>query len=68
MARLLVQYFEYLKPVDKLVVLVSRPNEAIRPSLGHGMARNPEIDCSNCRLTALRAQDGPQRAKIPEPD
>jgi len=32
------------------------------------MARNPEIDCSNGRLTALRAPDGAQRAKIPEAD
>jgi hypothetical protein len=32
------------------------------------MARNPEIDCSNGRLTALRAPNGPQRAKIPEAD
>jgi len=66
MARLLVQYFEYLKQVDKSEVLVSRPNEGIRPSLGLAMARNPEIDCCNGRLTALRAPNGPQRAKIPE--
>jgi len=68
MARLLVQYFEYLKPVDKSEVLVSRPNEGIRPSLGLAMARNPEIDCCNGRLTALRAPNGPQRAMIPEAD
>jgi len=54
-SRLLVQYFEYLEPVDKSEVLVSRPNEGIRPSLGLAMARNPEIDCCNGRLTALRA-------------
>jgi len=68
MARLLVQYFEYLKPVDKSEVVVSRPNEGIRHSLGLDMARNPEIDCCNGRLTALRAPNGPQRAKIPEAD
>jgi len=68
LARLLVQYFEYLKQVDKSEVLVSRPNEGIQPSLGLAMARNPEIDCSNGRLTALRAPNGPQRAKIPEAD
>jgi len=33
LASLLVQYFEYLKLVDKSEVLVSRPNEGIRPSL-----------------------------------
>jgi len=32
------------------------------------MARNREIDCSNGQVTALEAPDGPQRAKIPEPD
>jgi len=32
------------------------------------MARNPEIDCSNGRLTALRVPNGPQWAKIPEAD
>jgi len=32
------------------------------------MARNPEIDCSYGRLTALRAPNGRQRAKIPEAD
>ena len=44
MASLLVQYFEYLKPVDKSEVLVSRPNEGIRPSLGLAMiyGENPE--------------------------
>jgi hypothetical protein len=68
MARLLVQYFEYLKPVDKSEVLVSRPNEGIRPSLGLAMARNPGIDCTNGRLRALRAPNGPQRAKVPEAD
>jgi len=68
MARLLVQYFEYLKPVDKSEVFVSRPNEGIRHSLGLATARNPEIDCSNSQLTALRAPNGPQRAKIPEAD
>jgi len=68
MARLLVQYFEYLKPVDKSEVLVSRHNEGIRPSLGLAMARNPKIDCCNGRLTALRAPNGPQRAMIPEAD
>jgi hypothetical protein len=68
MASLLVQSFEYLQPVDKSEVLVSRPNEGIRPSLGLAMARNPEIDCSNSRLTALRAPNGPQRAQIPEAD
>jgi len=49
MARLLVQYCEYFKPVDKSEVLVSRPNEGIRPGLGLAMARNPEIDCCNGR-------------------
>jgi len=68
MARLLVQYFEYLKPVDKSEVVVSRPNEGIRPSLALAVARNPEIDLSKGRLTALRASNGPQRAKIPEAD
>jgi len=68
MASLLVQYFEFLKPVDKSEVLVSRPKERIQPSLGLAMARNPEIDCSNGRLAALRAPNGPQRAKIPEAD
>jgi len=68
MARLLVQYFEYLKPVDKSEVLVSRPNEGIRPSHGLAMTRNPEIDWSTGRLTALRAPNGPQQAKIPEAD
>jgi len=68
MARLLVQYFEYIKPVDESEVLVSLPNEGIRPSLGLAMARNLEIDWSNGRLTALRARNGPQRAKIPEAD
>jgi len=68
MARLLVQYFEYLKPVDKSEVLVSCPNEGIQPRLGLAMARNAEIDCSNGRLTALRVPHGPQRAKIPEAD
>jgi len=68
MASLLVQYFEYLKPVDKSEVLVSRPNEGIRPTLGLAMARNPEIDCCNGRLTALRAPNGPQQAMIPEAD
>jgi len=47
MARLLVQYFEYLKPVDESEVFVSRSNEGIPPSLGLAMARNPEIDCCN---------------------
>jgi hypothetical protein len=68
MARLLVEYFEYLKPVDKSEVLVSRPNEGIRPSLGLAMTTNPEIDGSKSELTALRAPNGPQRAKIPEAD
>jgi len=60
--------FEYLKPVDESEVLVSRPNEGIRPSLGLAMARNPEIDWSNGRLTALWTPNGVQRAKIPEAD
>jgi len=68
MARLLVQYFEYLKLVDKSEVLVSHPNEGIWPSLALAMARNPEIDWSKGRLTALQAPNGPQRAKIPEAD
>jgi len=68
MATLFVQYFEYLKPVDKSEVSVSRPNEGIRPSLGLAMARNPEIDCCNVRLTALRAPKGPQQAMIQEAD
>jgi len=32
------------------------------------MARNPEIDCCNGRLTAQRVPNGPQRAKVPEAD
>jgi len=32
------------------------------------MARNPEIDCCNSRLTALPARNGPLRAMIPEAD
>jgi len=31
-------------------------------------AKNPEIDWTNGRITALPAPDGPQRAKIPEGD
>jgi len=65
---LLVQYYEYLEPVDESEVLVSCPIEGILPTLGLAMARNPEIDCSNSRLTALRAPAGPQRARIPEAD
>jgi hypothetical protein len=53
MASLLVQYFEYLKPVDASEDVVTRPNEGIRPSLGLAMERNPEIDWSKGRLTAL---------------
>ena len=68
MASLLVHYFQYHKLVDKSEVLVSRPNEGIRPSLGLAMAGNPEIDCCNGPLTALRAPNGPQRTKIPEAD
>jgi hypothetical protein len=32
------------------------------------MARTPEIDFNNSRLTALGEPNGPQRAKIPEAD
>jgi len=32
------------------------------------MARNPEINCSSGRLTALQSPNGPQQAKIPEAD
>jgi len=67
-AILLVLYCEYPKPVDKSEVLVSCPTEGVRPIPGLGMTRNPEIDWSKGRLTALRAPNGPQRAKIPEAD
>jgi len=36
-ASLLVQFFEYLKLVDESEVLVGRPNEGIRSSLGLAM-------------------------------
>jgi len=68
MARLLVQCLEFLELVEKLEVLVSRPNEGIRPSLGLAMARNLGIDRCNGRLTALRGANGPQWAMIPEAD
>jgi hypothetical protein len=68
-ASLLVQYFEHLKPVDKSEVLVV-PMKAYDLVLGlpRIKARNPEIDWTNGGLTALRTQNGPQRAKIPEAD
>ena len=49
----LVQYFEYLKLVDKLEGSVSRPNERRRPILGLATARIPEIDWCKGQLTAL---------------
>jgi hypothetical protein len=66
-ASLLVQYFEHLKPVDKSEVLVV-PMKAYDLVLGLPWfkARNPEIDCTKGRLTALRTPNGPQRAKISE--
>ena len=67
MARLLFQDFEYLKPVDKSEVLVS-PMMAYNLVLGLPWQETRNIDCSNSRLTALRAPNGPQRAKIPEAD
>ena len=68
-ASLLVQYFEHLKPVDELEVLVI-PMKAYNLVLGLRWfkARNPEIDWTEGRLTALRKPNGPQRAKIPESD
>jgi len=68
MAGLLVQYFEYLEPDDKSEVLVSPPEEGIRHNPGLAVALNPEIDCCNGRLTALRAPNGPQRAMILDAD
>ena len=52
-ASFLVQYFEYLEPVGESEVVVSRPNEGIRTSLGLGMARISEIDWSKGQLTAV---------------
>jgi len=66
-ARLLVQYFEHLKLVDESEVSVI-PNDGIQPSLGLAMARNPEIDWSKGRLTALWMPNGWQWATIPEAD
>ena len=68
-ASLLVQYFEHLKPVDESEVLVV-PMKAYDLVLGLPWfkARNPEIDWTKGRLTALRTPNGPQRAKIPEAD
>jgi len=61
--------FEHLKPVDESEVLVV-PMKVYDLVLGLPwlMVRNPEINCSNIRLTALRAPSGLQRAKIPEAD
>jgi hypothetical protein len=68
-ASLLVQYFEHLKPVDESEVLVV-PMKAYDLVLGLPWfkARNPEIDWTKGRMTALRTPNGPQRAKIPEAD
>jgi len=63
---LLLQYYVYLKPVDESEVSFSHPNERIWPSLGHAMARNPEIDWTKGRLTALWTPDGSQWVKFPE--
>jgi hypothetical protein len=68
-ASLLVQYFEHLKPVDESEDLVV-PMKAYDLVLGLPWfkARNPEIDWTKGRLTALRTPNGPQWAKIPEAD
>jgi hypothetical protein len=65
----LVQYFEHLKPVDESEVLFV-PMKAYDLVLGLPWfkARNPEIDWTKGRLTALRTPNGPQWAKIPEAD
>ena len=52
MTRLLVQYFDYIKPVDISEVQVSHPKEGIRPGLRLAMASHLEMDCSNDILTA----------------
>jgi len=66
---LLVQYFEHLKPVDELEVLVV-PMKAydLVLRLPWFKARNPEIDWTKGQLTALRTPNGIQWAKIQEAD
>jgi hypothetical protein len=68
-ASLLVQYFEHLKPVDESEVLVV-PMKAYDLVLGLPWfkERNPEIDWTNGRWTALQTPNGPQRATIPKVD
>jgi hypothetical protein len=58
---------EHLKPVDESEVLVV-PMQAHDLALGMlwFTARNPEINWTKGRLTALRTPNGPQRAKIAE--
>ena len=66
-ARLLVQYFEHHKPVDKSEVLVD-PIKTYDLVLGLPWfePRNLEIDRTKGRLTALQMPNGPQRTKIPK--
>jgi hypothetical protein len=66
-ASLFVPYWEHLKPVDESEVLVvSMKAYDLVLGLPWFMARNPEIDWTKGRLTALRTPNGPQWAKIPE--
>jgi hypothetical protein len=66
---ILFQYFEHLKPVNELEVLVV-PIKAYDLVLGLPwfMARNQEIDWTKGGLTALRTRNRLQHAKIPEAD
>jgi hypothetical protein len=68
-ASLLVQYFELLKQVDESEVLVITIKAYdLVLGLSWFKARNPEIDWTKGRLTALRTPNGPQWAMIPEAD
>jgi len=68
-ASLLVEYFEHLKPVDKSEVSVvpMKPYHLVL-GLPWFKARNPEIECTKGRLTALRLQNSTQRAEFRESD
>jgi hypothetical protein len=65
----LVQYFENLEPGDESEGFVI-PMMAYDLVLGLRWfkARNPEIKWTKGQLTALRTPNGPQWAKIPQPD